>query len=954
LVNAHKGISAWISLSKVQAERCFEIIFWEGAEPMLRIQVDSESQTRRASRKDMSLRVNGRLFAAVALCAAAASLQGQTLTTLASFDWTNGSGPASALMQGADGNFYGTTQVGGAFLNGNVFKLTPGGTLTSLYNFCSVSYCADGQVPITGLVQGTDGNFYGTAYAGGANSVGTVFKLSPGGALTTLYAFCSQAGCSDGDYPDAGLIQASDGNFYGTTEGDGNSQRGTAFKITPQGTLTTLYSFCSLPGCMDGEDVRAGLIQASDGNFYGTTNGGGGPADAGTVFKMTPSGKITTLHSFSGTDGTFPSAALIQASDGNFYGTTTRGGAKGGGTVFKITPGGTLTTLFSFSSSLTGGATSPRGALVQARDGNLYGTTQGGGDQNNGTVFMITVAGALTTLYSFCYQSDCSDGKDPVAGLIQATDGSLYGTTYDGGADGIGAAFRLQPAASAPYTCTNTTPPTITSVDSASAYGGYNYFASGSWLEIKGTNLADPNDPRLSAATNPGQWTSADFNGANAPTSLDGISVSINGKPAYVWYLSPTQLNVQAPEDSTTGNVAITVTNCKATSSQFEIARRSIAPGLLAPSTYTSGGKQYLITTFASDGAYVLSTSLGASFGLNSRPAKPGDVIIAYGIGFGDVTPSILPGVIAQQSNALTNPVAFSFGSTSASLEYSGLAGGFVGLYEFYITVPFGLANGDYEISVTQNGVALPQTLYLTVQSTATATTVQGVTLSSASVTGAGSVTGTVTLSAPAPAGGASVALFSNSSLATVPASVTIPAGSSSATFSVSASSVSSSQTVTITASYSGSSASAALGLSPSVSSLPFPTFTVLSGSVSGTSDQGLAFSFPLSLGAYNGQLITCALGIGVVGIATSNPVEFLAGWNQPAVNGLTVTCQGLEVTDSIMESLTAMAQITTGTITFTLNPQVVSTSGTISGSFKLVSTIATVSGSFAGTYIAQ
>jgi uncharacterized protein (TIGR03437 family) len=326
----------------------------------------------------------------------------------------------------------------------------------------------------------------------------------------------------------------------------------------------------------------------------------------------------------------------------------------------------------------------------------------------------------LTTVHSFCSPSDCSDGVSPYAGLVQGSDGNLYGTTFSGGAYGAGTVFRLQLSASAPYTCTNTVAPTITSVDSASAYGGYSYFASGSWLEIKGTNLADPNDPRLSAA-NPGQWTSADFNGSNAPTSLDGISVSINGKPAYVWYLSPTQLNVQAPEDSATGNVAITVTNCHATSSQFDFSRRTLAPGLLAPPTYSSGGKQYLVATFASDGAYVLSTSLGASFGLNSRPAKPGDVIVAYGIGFGDVTPSILPGVIAGQSDALTNPVVFSFGSTSASLEYSGLAGGFVGLYEFYITVPSGLASGDYEISVTQDGVALPQTLYLPVQATTSA-----------------------------------------------------------------------------------------------------------------------------------------------------------------------------------------------------------------------------------------
>ena len=246
-----------------------------------------------------------------------------------------------------------------------------------------------------------------------------------------------------------------------------------------------------------------------------------------------------------------------------------------------------------------------------------------------------------------------------------------------GGPSNEGVVYSLQ-LPRPQYTCTNATPPVISFIDSASAYGGYSYFASGSWLEIKGTNLADPNDPRL--ATGSGQWASSDFNGPNAPTNLDGISVSINGKPAYVWYLSPTQLNVQAPEDSTTGNVAITVTNCKAPSSPVMFTRHPLAPGLLAPSNYSSGSTQYMVATFQSDGAYVLNTSLGASLGLNSRPAKPGDLILAYGVGFGDVTPSILPGTIVSQANQLVNPVTFSFGSTPATLTYAGLAGSFVGL----------------------------------------------------------------------------------------------------------------------------------------------------------------------------------------------------------------------------------------------------------------------------------
>ncbi len=232
-------------------------------------------------------------------------------------------------MQGSDGNFYGTAVVGGANGAGTVFKITPGGTLITLYSF-GVS---DGQSPYGGLVQGSDGNFYGTTEFGGANNGnGTVFKITPRGTLTSLYSFAG----SDGANPHAGLVQGSDGNFYGTTEFGGTGQCanrcGTVFKITPSGTLTTLYDFAG----SDGFKPQAGLVQGSDGNFYGTTTGGGANNGKGTVFKITPSGTLTTLYSFAGSDGAFPQAGLVQGSDGNFYGTTAGGGANFAGTVFRL------------------------------------------------------------------------------------------------------------------------------------------------------------------------------------------------------------------------------------------------------------------------------------------------------------------------------------------------------------------------------------------------------------------------------------------------------------------------------------------------------------------------------------------------------------------------------------------------------------------------------------------
>jgi uncharacterized repeat protein (TIGR03803 family) len=199
----------------------------------------------------------------------------QTFIPLVSFDKSNGANPLGNLTQGFDGSYYGTTNKGGANNSGTVFQLTPSGTLKTLYSFCAQPNCTDGGAPQAGLVLARNGNFYGTTQVGGANFEGTVFKITPSGTLTTLYSFCAQPNCSDGSNPYAPLVQASNGNFYGATAVGGANSEGTIFKITPSGTLTTLYSFCAQPNCMDGATPYAGLIQAIDGNFYGTTQQGG-------------------------------------------------------------------------------------------------------------------------------------------------------------------------------------------------------------------------------------------------------------------------------------------------------------------------------------------------------------------------------------------------------------------------------------------------------------------------------------------------------------------------------------------------------------------------------------------------------------------------------------------------------------------------------------------------------
>jgi uncharacterized repeat protein (TIGR03803 family) len=406
--------------------------------------------------------------------------------------------PRSALLLGTDGNFYGTTLGGGATGNGIVFRVTPAGVETVFHAFAGAP--TDGSQPLAALIQGNDGSFYGTTQNGGASGnssgssgVGTVFKITPTGAETVLYSF---ADGPIGNQPAAALIQGADGNFYGTTPGAGTSGNSTVttgngmvFKITPLGAETVIHSFAGAPA--DGSQSLAGLILGNDGNFYGTTSSGGasnsgslikissagtetvvysfnagregqhpvglilgndgnlygttssgGSAGSGTVFKVTPTGVETVLYSFQGgSGGSGPSAALVQASDGNFYGTTSGGGTTGSGTVFKITSGGVETVIDSFQGGADGSG--PSAALVQASDGNLYGTTSGGGTTGNGTVFKITSSGVKTVLYSF--SADRGDGSHPSSALLQGTDGNFYGTTPSGGTNDFGTVYKITP-----------------------------------------------------------------------------------------------------------------------------------------------------------------------------------------------------------------------------------------------------------------------------------------------------------------------------------------------------------------------------------------------------------------------------------------------------------------------------------------------------------------------------
>src|SRR5258708_8126360 len=272
------------------------------------------------------------MFVSSVVLAAASSSGTQTFTTLLSFDGTDGRWPyLTSEIQGTDGNLYGVTYEGGDSTScslgcGTVFRFSLTGTLTRLYSFAGL----DGAGPAGALALGTDGNFYGTTQYGGAGNHGTVFKMTSRGTLTTLYSFCAQANCSDGDYVNAGLIQATDGNWYGTTFGGGNIGCGnygcgTVFRMTPAGQLTTLYAFpASSPSS---GNPSASLIQGRDGNLYGTTTGFAIGQGGGIVFKIALSGALTTLHQFGSGGGLDLTAGLVQGTDGNFYGTAAFGGS---------------------------------------------------------------------------------------------------------------------------------------------------------------------------------------------------------------------------------------------------------------------------------------------------------------------------------------------------------------------------------------------------------------------------------------------------------------------------------------------------------------------------------------------------------------------------------------------------------------------------------------------------
>ena len=481
-----------------------------------------------------------------------------TFKTLLNLDGTNGAYVFAPLIQGLNGNLYGVASGGGKNNGGTVFEITPEGKLTTLYNFCSKAKCADGSFPEASLVLATNGNFYGTTKYGGVcgfsgKGCGTVFEITPAGKLTTLHTFCAKGGeyCSDGANPDAPLIQNTNGDLYGTTFYGGNSNdAGTLFEITSEGQLTTLYTFCSKGGeyCTDGANpqgpmalARAAAADGADSEgseleptLYGTTDEGGAvheegsPCGDGLVWVKDPGDEPSEDYwycSSDAKDGADPMGLIYfittlsaipgdaQSTSPTFAGTTAGGGANLSGVVYKITASGAYTLLHNFcSEAKCADGAYPAAPPTEGTDGNLYGTTNGGNGNAKcptlngcGTAYKITPKGALTTLHSF----KGSDGEYPWGGLVQATNGTFYGTTEDGGASGQGTIFSISVGLG----------PFVQAVPTIGAVG--------SGVMVLGTDLTGT------------------------------TSVTFNGKAATFKVVSATEITATVPSGATTGTVEV-------------------------------------------------------------------------------------------------------------------------------------------------------------------------------------------------------------------------------------------------------------------------------------------------------------------------------------------------------------------------------------------------------------
>src|SRR5438309_839272 len=392
----------------------------------------SDSAQKRASLRSI---FRATMLATAALLCAIIPASAQIVTNIYNFAGNGVSGSTPwyvTLVQGTNGNLYGTTYDGGVSSVGTVFSVSTTGSEKIVYSFKTTGN--DGNNPTGGLTLGTDGNFYGITQQGGTKANGTLFKMTPTGTLTILHNFNSFV---DGAFPWGPPILASDGNFYGTTSGGGINGRGVVYKMTSSGTLTKIYQF----DVTHGYSPIAPPTQGTDGFLY-IPVAQGGAYYCGTIIQLSTSGVNNNTYSFPcGPGGSFPIGPLVQALDGNFYSTTQDGGTNGEGVIYQVTPGLAVTVLHSFGANF-GDGTFPGAGLLLATDGNYYGSTSDGGAYGDGTLFNTSTSGTYTILYSFNNTANLSQ-MSPLAPPVQATNGILYGVTEFGGPSNDGTVYSL-------------------------------------------------------------------------------------------------------------------------------------------------------------------------------------------------------------------------------------------------------------------------------------------------------------------------------------------------------------------------------------------------------------------------------------------------------------------------------------------------------------------------------
>lgn len=612
-----------------------------------------------------------------------------------------GCDPQGNLVQASDGSLYGSTlgsAATGYLGRGSVYRIAPDGTHSTLAEGTGTTTL---DALTNSVVLGPDGNLYGLRPDGRTGRARTFYRVTPTGTVTTLFEFGETHGL-----PTSSLVLGSDGAFYGGAAAAVFRPQGVLsviFRLTTTGTYSLVYPSAAVlaqnplrlpPELQIGSAEH--LIRTDDGTIIAAFTLSTSP----TVFSIAPGGVPKNLLNDSPTVNRNEvvsygnlSPGILRAADGTLYMGGQYNRSVQNPVIFRITPAGVTSILYTWPANVPQRARTIA-PLVQGSDGNLYGASIDGGLRSGGFFYRLTPAGEYTVLHEFN-----PEGGFYVQGrMVQGPDGAFYvpaSRRFVSNMSGFacGAILKIDAGLSV------SAAPVINAGGVVELGSSSNTVQPGSWVSIFGSNLA--------SGTN--VWNN-DF-----PTSLGGTSVTINGKPAYLWFTSPGQINLQAPDDDTTGPVSVVVTTAagKATSTvtlgrfspAFSLLDGSHVAGILSRA---DGSGAY------GGGTYDIVGPTGNSLGYRTVAAKAGDALILFGVGFGPTTPSVAAGRAFAGSAPTSSPVTFRINGTAVTPVYSGLTS--AGLYQFNLTLPAGLGSGDVPLIASVGGVQTPTGVVLSLQ----------------------------------------------------------------------------------------------------------------------------------------------------------------------------------------------------------------------------------------------